>query len=286
TKPAALALIGRDALSGASLCVRQSTFIASKPAHACFECPSEAPASMRLARPTRTWWKASSTASVPVTQALEFVVTRFPRASSPPSRAVLALHCVCSGIVLPSRPTRPASVHGTSFWATVSMPPNTVPMIAPLSQSTSSTSCAVLGRPASVHASMAAIAAYLMHAFIAKSSSSARCWRLRASTPSGMAPTWQANLLSRRCSRKRTPLFPSRSARANASLPFAFGATTPSPVTTTRSGITTHHHGAERRARDRPPVGEGELHARLQLAPPPEDLVAGRAHRLARTNGG
>ena len=32
TNPAALALIGRDAFSGASLCVRQSTFMASNPA--------------------------------------------------------------------------------------------------------------------------------------------------------------------------------------------------------------------------------------------------------------
>src|SRR5580693_9541544 len=83
TKPPAVALIGRDAFSGVSLCVRQRTFIASAPAQAYFECPSDPPASIRFARPSRIRRKAFTTASFPVEHALEFVETWLPSASSP-----------------------------------------------------------------------------------------------------------------------------------------------------------------------------------------------------------
>src|ERR1700722_6544262 len=75
TKPPAEALIGRDAFSGSWLCVRHVTLSESKLAHPYRECPSEPPASMRFARPDRTRWNDSTTASVPVLQALEFVET-------------------------------------------------------------------------------------------------------------------------------------------------------------------------------------------------------------------
>ena len=98
-------------------------------------------------------------ASVPVLHALEFVVTWLPSPSSPAMRALLPLHIVCSTMVLPRRATLPASVRGTSFSAVVSIPPHDVPMIPPLSQSTSSASGATRGRPASVQAATAATAA-------------------------------------------------------------------------------------------------------------------------------
>src|SRR5579864_3638211 len=78
TKPPAVALRGRDAFSGASLNRRERTFIESAPAHEYPECPSDPPASMRFARPSRMWTKACTTASLPVLHALEFVDTLFP----------------------------------------------------------------------------------------------------------------------------------------------------------------------------------------------------------------
>src|SRR5579872_2528088 len=123
TKPAAEALIGREAFSGASLNPRQVTRIASKAAQEYLECPSDPPAIIRLARPSRIRKKASTTASVPVLHALELVETRLPRPSSPPIRALLPLHIDCSATVLPMRATLRASVRGTSLSATVSMPP-------------------------------------------------------------------------------------------------------------------------------------------------------------------
>src|SRR5580693_8534136 len=96
TKPPAVALIGRDALSGASLYLRQVTFIASAAAHAYLECPSDPPASMRFARPSRIRTNASTTASLPVLHALELVDTWLPRASRPATRALLPLTKACS----------------------------------------------------------------------------------------------------------------------------------------------------------------------------------------------
>ncbi len=75
TKPPADALMGRDARSGASFDVRQSTRMASKPAQMWWLAPSEPPQSMRVARPRRMRSVPSAMASAPVLQALELVVT-------------------------------------------------------------------------------------------------------------------------------------------------------------------------------------------------------------------
>src|SRR5215472_17503260 len=153
TKPPAVALIGREAFSGASLNARESTFIASAPAQEYFEYPSDPPASIRFARPSRIRMKASTTASLPVLHALELVDTWFPRASKPATRALLPLMKDCS-IELPRRRTLPALTSGTTFSARTSTAPHPVPMIAPLSQSTSSDSGEGRANPASVQASI------------------------------------------------------------------------------------------------------------------------------------
>ena len=69
------ALIGRDARSGASFDSRVSTRMASNPAQIYGLAPSDPPHSMRSARPARMRSNPSITASVPVLQALELVVT-------------------------------------------------------------------------------------------------------------------------------------------------------------------------------------------------------------------
>ena len=99
------------------------------------------------------------TASVPVLQALELVLTWLPRPSLPAMRALLPLDMICSTMVLPSRFTRPAWVRGARVSAIVSMPPMPVPMIAPVSQSGSPPSSPGRSIPASVQASTAATAA-------------------------------------------------------------------------------------------------------------------------------
>ena len=98
-------------------------------------------------------------ASVPVLQALELVVTWFPRASSPESRAETPLAITCSTTVLPKRRTFLALTSGTMRSPIVSIPPIPVPKIVPVSQSTVSEPRSGRSRPASVHASIAATAA-------------------------------------------------------------------------------------------------------------------------------
>ena len=108
---------------------------------------------MRTAAPLLIRSSPIAIASVPVLQALELVVTWFPRANCPETRAETPLAITCSTAVDPMRRTFLASVRGTTFSAVVSMPPIPVPMMAPVSQSTVSESRAGRSSPASRQAS-------------------------------------------------------------------------------------------------------------------------------------
>jgi hypothetical protein len=109
TKPAALALMGREAFSGSSFQARERTRMASKPLHTWGLRHSAPPHSMRDARPRRRRSAPSTSASVPVLHALELVVTWLPSASRPATRAETPLAITCSTAVLPRRRARPAS---------------------------------------------------------------------------------------------------------------------------------------------------------------------------------
>ena len=156
TKPPAEALMGREARSGSSLKLRQSTRMASKPAQMAAWAPSTPPQSMRSARPERIRHRPSATASAPVAQALEFAVTWLPSASSPETRAETPLAITCSTAVLPRRRIFLAETIGTTRSAMVSMPPIPVPITAPLCQSTRSSPRSGRASPASCQASTAA----------------------------------------------------------------------------------------------------------------------------------
>ncbi len=104
-------------------------------------------------------WNASTTASVPVVHALLLVVTWPPSARSPPTQALTELAIVCSTEVLPIRRTLPSFTFGTTHSPTVSTPPMPVPMMAPLSQSTSSEPGSGTMKPASRQQSIAAMLA-------------------------------------------------------------------------------------------------------------------------------
>ena len=116
----------------------------------------------------------------------------------------------------------------------VSSPPIPVPMTAPLSQLTRSSFGSGRSSPASSHASSAAREAWRRFESITKSSS----WRKRraaaSSTPCGTPATVQPRPSSFILGTCRMPERPARSACANSPTPSPFGATTPSPVTTTR----------------------------------------------------
>src|SRR5262249_32015700 len=103
-------------------------------------------------------------ASVPVEQALLFVVTCPPRPSSPPTQALAQLVIALSAALLPRRRTRPAFVSGTIHSPIVSIPPNEVPIIAAVFQSTAE-SGGRLGRRASLQQSMEAMTAYFIEVF-------------------------------------------------------------------------------------------------------------------------
>jgi hypothetical protein len=94
-----------------------------------------------------------------VVQALLLVVTWPPSASIPPTQALTALAMVCSIVVLPRRRTLPSLTRGTTHSPTVSTPPTPVPMMAPVSQSTSSDPASGTAKPASRQQSTAAIPA-------------------------------------------------------------------------------------------------------------------------------
>src|SRR5471032_1479176 len=75
TKPHAVALMDREARSGASLKLRQSTRMESKPAQAYGESPSQPPASTLATRPSRTIQYPLIMDSVLVAHALLLLVT-------------------------------------------------------------------------------------------------------------------------------------------------------------------------------------------------------------------
>ena len=151
----------------------------------------------RTARPSRILWNASTTASVPVVHALLLVVTWPPSARKPPTHALTELAIVCSTDVLPRRRTFPSFTRGTTYSPTVSTPPIPVPMIAPVSQSTSPPPGSGRSNPASRQQSIAAMPAYTMLLLSARSVSSEKYSRLSSSLTSGTPPTWQANPRSR-----------------------------------------------------------------------------------------
>src|ERR1700677_3286838 len=123
-----------------------------------------------------------------------------------------------------------------------------------------------------------------MLAFIAMRSTSAMRELAAASIPTGTPATWHAKLPARSSSKWRMPLRPSRSARANAGAPWALDATTPRPVTTTRSGPTLHHDSPQRAVRDERPVDQRKLDAGAQLAPAPRAAHGRDTDRLAGTD--
>ena len=189
---------------------------------------------MRSARPLRMRSRPSTIASVPVLHALELVVTWFPSASRPATRAEMPLAITCSTAVLPSRRSLPPSVNGTTRSPIVSMPPIPVPRTAPVAQSTAPSSRGGRRSPASSQASTAARPAKRWFEFMARSSSAAKAAPARSSAPSGTPATWHPKPSSASFAIARTPDRPSRSASSNAATPTPFGATTPMPVTTTR----------------------------------------------------
>src|SRR5437667_57723 len=85
--------------------------------------------------------------------------------------------------------------------------------------------------------------------------------------PSGMPPTWQPKLASARCWWNAMPLLLARRAAVKAGRPTPLGATTPSPVTTTRiSAMARDSHSGDDAARDGRPVGpEGVLADRVRV---------------------
>ena len=174
TNPEAEALIGLEAACGSSLKRRDNTRMASKPAQVYWLAPSTPPQSMRFARPARMRSRPMMTASVPLLHALELLVTWLPSAKRPAIRADTPLPITCSTTVLPSRRTRPESVSGTTLSPTVSSPPTPVPMIAPQSQSTWSSSSFGRAKPASRQASTAAIHPKRWLEFMARRSSSSK----------------------------------------------------------------------------------------------------------------
>ena len=151
-------------------------------------------------------------ASVPVLHALEFAVTWLPRASSPETRAETPLPMTCSTIVLPRRRTRPSSTMGTTRSPMVSMPPMPVPITAPVSQWTRSSSCKGRSKPASVQASTAAMQPKRWLEFMASSSSSSKYCSAISSTPWGTPATRQPNFNSSRMGMWRIPDVPFRRA--------------------------------------------------------------------------
>src|SRR5512135_2685416 len=77
------------------------------------------------------------------------------------------------------------------------------------------------------------------------------------------------------------PERPARNACSYASSPCALAATTPIPVTTTRSGILDSHSRRRGLGHERA-VGHEHLDARAELLAAPEDPLAADCHRLAR----
>src|SRR5450759_5971600 len=218
-------------------------------------------------------------ASVPVVQALLLVVTCPPSARKPPTHALTELAIVCSTAALPRRRTLPSFTRGPTHSPTVSTPPIPVPMIAPVSQSTSSLPASGTANPASRQQSIAAMLAYTMPLLSARSVSAEKYCCLSSSLTSGTPPTWQAKARSRSFWWNRIPDRPARNACSNASRPCALAATTPIPVTTTRSAIPDSQSRCRGLGHERA-VRREHLDPRAQLVPPPEDLFAPNRHRL------
>src|SRR5580704_11437750 len=59
---------------------------------------------------------------------------------------------------------------------------------------------------------------------------------------------------------------------------------TPTPATTTRSGVKIHSNPGDGSIRHERSVRESQLYVRLQLVPSPEHLACPHAHALTRTN--
>src|SRR5215467_13328772 len=103
-------------------------------------------------------------ASVPVAQALLFVVTWPPSPRRPPTQALAQLAMDRSAALLPKRRTRPAVVAGPTSSATVSAPPAHVPIMAAVFQSGLESDLRN-GSPESRQQSTAATTAYFIERF-------------------------------------------------------------------------------------------------------------------------
>jgi len=205
----------------------------SKPAQVYGEAPSDPPATIRLASPDRILQAASMIASVPVLQADEFEVTWFPNPSKPAIFALMPLLITRSTTWDPRRRTFPALTAGTTVVAMVSIPQMPHPKMVPEFQSAGSSSLGI-SNPASLHSSMAAMAAYPMLSLWDDDGSPPKHADRFSSNFSGTPPIRQENFSSSSCGMYLIPDFPLRIACSNSSRPVAFGLTTPMPVITTR----------------------------------------------------